>query len=428
MWLFAACVSADPTNGEPTPGDNLPKGNAGTGNLRALHLGIGVGPTDVYLDDTKVAGPLGAMSGSSDVTGVSVGQHVVAFVPAGSGIGSAIASVAVDVTPNTRSTATLVGPAETPSVLLVDEPTADLPTEDARIQWVHGSPAHPQIGIWSLPEDGLLHTLSFAQAESIDVAAGAHTFELDHDGDGGTDHVYLVSGLTAGSFRNVYVTCTDDTPYLVHQDPSGAVTVTPPEAHAEVRVVHAAPNLPPLEIWLEPTGTGLFGAVPYGEVSPFVALPPGTYRLNGSAGPDAQGFDAMTVLAEHDQTTLIVWEQATMIVQDDQVGIPPGLVRLQVTAAAPDLETIHLVDTYSLEPLIADLSVGKTKRIDTFPGPYTLGLDDDDDDAYEATFEIPYLGTDRVVNMVVIRPDGVPKLLLVFPDQTTWTLSPEGWF
>lgn len=418
MWvLLSGCDATDAI--EPT----LPPSSAGVtteppaaaASARAVHLALGLGAVDVYVDDARWVGPLGYLSGTGDVS-LPAGAHTVSIVPSGADLAQSVAAVQISVGDAERVSLAVFGPAPSPTVLAF--------AGDATPQVVHASPAHPEISVWDLPGLGRIADLRFSEVVSLTLPGGG--LALDHDADGGTDEVYDVPPLPPGAA--LYITCADDTPFLVHQGVDGALTVVEAGARGEVRVVHAAPASPPLDLWLDPTPAPVVGPLSFADASPYVAVRPGTIEVAASGAAPSAGTWLPVDLAADARVSLIAADGDPILVADDEAEIGRALVRLRVTHAAPDLGPIDLLDTYSLAALVAGLAAGEAVSADTLPGPYTLGLDDDGDGLFEATFEVPYLGTAHLVEMVVVRERGAPKLVIVFPDATTWLLNPEGWF
>lgn len=440
VWLLGCGSPSDPSDtwngggGGPIGGTGtLPHHEPGSGWVRVLSVAAGVGPVDVFLDGQRVLAALPYLAGTP-YQQVDAGPHRLQFVPTGASLAHALTTSAFTVAEDAWVSLTLLGPANAPSALVIADDRAGLADGQARVQIVHATPALPTVGVWGLPARGMLASVGFGQLEAVDLPAGGHTLELDLDHDGSPDEVYTPAKLAAGGIVDLYVTCTDETPYLVSHDAYGAVTVAEHEPAARVRVLHAAPGVDAVDAWLDALPGPLAVGVPFEEGTPYVALPGGVYDLTVSAAGQVAADPALVTvspeLAADAYTTVVAWGwngHQAIVLGNNAAGISPSDVRLQVVHAGEGLGPIDMIDPYTGSVFVANLWPGNMRQTDIPPGPWTFGIDDDDDGLFESTFEVPYLGTGEIVEMVIIQQDGVPKMILFFADHTSWFLQPEGW-
>lgn len=119
-----------------------------------------------------------------------------------------------------------------------------------------------------------------------------------------------------------------------------AVAAAPPAATtAQVRVVHAALNVDPVNV--AANNQPLFNEVAYKQVSALVSLPTGQQSLKLTMGEDAQAvLDVPLMLAEGQTYTVLVVgtrsDISAKVLQDDLSPVPAGQARVRAVHASPD--------------------------------------------------------------------------------------------
>lgn len=145
-------------------------------------------------------------------------------------------------------------------------------------------------------------------------------------------------------------------------------TSTPPPAPAQVRVVHASPDAPAVDV----TGNGaaLASNAPYKAATAFVSVPSGTTRIKvNAAGTATTVIDASPNLMPGRAYTVIAANQLSaiepLVVEDDAAMPTAGNVKVRVVHAAPKVAS---VDVYVTAPGAALASATPTLAAVPFKG------------------------------------------------------------
>jgi len=166
----------------------------------------------------------------------------------------------------------------------------------------------------------------------------------------------------------------------------------PPEA--QVRVVHASPDAPPVDVWVN--GVPAFTGVEFGQARPYAALAFGRYRVqvvpSGLLEPVV--IDARLFLRPNKYYTVVavglLSEIAPLVLWDRNNFPPLSLARVRFVHASPDAPPVDVAVTGG-PILFADVAFTEVPQyIQVRPGVYDL--------------EVRVAGTD----VVVLSVPGVP--------------------
>lgn len=153
----------------------------------------------------------------------------------------------------------------------------------------------------------------------------------------------------------------DDTP-----DISPTPTPTPPAATAEVRVIHASPDAPLVDVFTGTTAIDELQDVDYQVGSGLLELTVGDYGLAVQAETPAGNAEVLTLNATLEADTqyniLAIGDVAnleTLVVSNPATAIGSGNIRVQVVHGAPDAPT---VDVYITAP---DTDITTETPVDT---------------------------------------------------------------
>jgi hypothetical protein len=129
----------------------------------------------------------------------------------------------------------------------------------------------------------------------------------------------------------------------------------PPPGRAELRVVHASPDAPAVDVYAEGVAEPLLGGLAYGEASEYLALDAADYRVQiraaGSAATEAPVYEAPLALADGARVTVIA---AGLLGGGDDDGFrllafaesfeapAAGATRVRIVHAAPDAPAVDL--------------------------------------------------------------------------------------
>jgi hypothetical protein len=296
------------------PDDNTPPTDPSFYKVRAVHAAPSAPPVDIYVtvpdaDITAVAPtvPNVAFTGSSDFLEVPAGDYQIRLTLAGtkepvvydSGTVTADAGfiytlVALDATGG-ASPVTLIALTNDPA-----EPFVEIPDNRAQLRAVHASPDAPNVDI--LVDDAVVasdvafkgvlpYTAVNAGDRNIKVnATGTATSVIDATVplSGGTDYTVLAVGFLA-----------DIEPLLLVDD-----LTDPTPGNAKVRVVHASPDAPPVDVLVD--DVVVLTNVAFTDSSDYLEVPAGTANIKvNAAGAATTVIDADVPLVDGSIYTII---------------------------------------------------------------------------------------------------------------------------
>ncbi len=180
------------------------------------------------------------------------------------------------------------------------ESGTETPAGTAGLRVAHLSPNAPNVDVY-VDESAVLEDVPFgAVSDYLDVPAGERAVEITPAGDAetavfsGTVPVTADADYTVAAIGEVGDDADQAFEPLVLEDD----TETPGDDTARVRLVHASPDAPAVDVTLASNGDALYDGVAYGE-SGTVEVPAGTYTLQVRG--DTEGNDG-DVAAEFDVT------------------------------------------------------------------------------------------------------------------------------
>jgi hypothetical protein len=154
----------------------------------------------------------------------------------------------------------------------------------------------------------------------------------------------------AGGCWEPYVAEHAEEPIPVTQSPS----ITRP---ARLRLIHASPDAPPVEVYANSQPTPLLADVEYGETTPYLTLPTGTYRLTvrakGTAAPAPPLLTTEALFLDPDEmlTLVAVGQLASddaearfrvLPVEEAFGTADPGTARVRILHAGADAPMVAL--------------------------------------------------------------------------------------
>jgi hypothetical protein len=172
-------------------------------------------------------------------------------------------------------------PTDTPMETQTETETPDeTPSGTAAVRIAHLSPDAPNVDVY-VEGDAVLEDVAFgAVSDYLDVPAGERSVEITAAGD---PQASVFSGPVPVEAEAAYTIAAvgeladdGDQPFepLVLEDDNS----DPGAETARVRVVHASPDAPAVDVTVESTGDALFDGVAYGEAG-YVEVPAGEYTV-----------------------------------------------------------------------------------------------------------------------------------------------------
>ena len=278
-------------------------------------------------------------------------------------------------------------------------------TETAELRAVHASPDAPAVDIYVNGESTpLVQDLAYGDATLyVEVPAATYSVQIRAAGSGAsTAPVYEVSGLMLADGDLVTVLAAgllassaadDQFRLLAFYEDFG----TPASGNARVRVVHASPDAPAVDI-----DVGRDGSVEIADLGRFedtgasgVDLPAGTaipVGINASGGAEVTSFTVAGLTAGSDYFlvatgllgqpasasdgfVLFAVEQTSEVATIRQDGAGGGVATVRAVHASPDAPAVDVYAEGVNTPLLSNVAYGETTAFIPVPaGTYNLQL------------------------------------------------------
>ena len=309
---LSGCSSS--SSDDPVPGPDP------TSELRVLHASPDAPKVNVLAGGEAVLEGVDYKIGSGYLT-VPAGTLTVAVdgILPGSSTATVIGPVDLDLESGTRYTVVAFGEVADIEPLVVTVPVATIGSNETRVQVLHAAPAAPEVDVFVVEPGtsdpmGLAPLGAFDQKETlgpVTVPAGEYRILVTLAGDTG---VVFDSGpvmLTGGAdllLTAVNNTATGASPIsLVAMDGAGSFAILDTNTPANVRVVHASPDAPAVDVVVNNDFvTPLVPGLTFPETTAYVAPPPGDYNIKvAPAGTMTAVIDADVVFAAGERYTVI---------------------------------------------------------------------------------------------------------------------------
>ena len=171
---------------------------------------------------------------------------------------------------------------------------ADAQQATGRVRIMHASPDTPPVDIF-VDGQKAVTALAFPNNTGyVALPAGGHNVKVFVSPSDGTGTPALQATLEVVAGKDVTVLATGRV-----SDGSLALTLfeddnrTPSGNNAHVRLIHASPDAPPVNVAVAGTDTNVFTGVAFRNVSPYVPVPAGTYSLDVKV--NATGATVLTI-------------------------------------------------------------------------------------------------------------------------------------
>jgi len=171
---------------------------------------------------------------------------------------------------------------------------ADAQQATGRVRIMHASPDTPPVDIF-VDGQKAVTALAFPNNTGyVALPAGGHNVKVFVSPSDGTGTPALQATLEVVAGKDVTVLATGRV-----GDGSLALTVfeddnsTPSGNNAHIRLIHASPDAPPVNVAVAGTDTNVFTGVAFRNVSPYVPVPAGTYSLDVKV--NATGATVLTI-------------------------------------------------------------------------------------------------------------------------------------
>ncbi|MDG2375583.1 MAG: DUF4397 domain-containing protein [Woeseiaceae bacterium] len=287
---LAACDSND--YGATTPPPPPPPPPAQTFDLQILHASPDAPVVDVLLNNTTFLSGVDYKTGSNRSNGpVGMQALQVDGITPGGPV-TVIGPVDIDFVADTQYSIFAVGDVANIAPLIIEQSTAGPAAGNARLRVLHAAPLAPQVDVFAttpgadLAASSPVGTFSFTEdLGPLEVPAGDYQIRVTLPNDPGT--VVFDSGTVALADGNdlmiaaVENTVTGLAPIsLTVMDGNGSFEMFDAAAPADLRVVHASPDAPAVDIVVnDDFGNPLVPGLAFPDFTGFVSVPPATYNI-----------------------------------------------------------------------------------------------------------------------------------------------------
>ena len=174
------------------------------------------------------------------------------------------------------------------------------------------------------------------------------------------------------------------------------------DGDARVRVAHLSPDAPNVDVSVD--GDAVLEDVPYGAVSDYLELAPGTYEVTIAAAgdPDTVAFEGDVEVPEGDYTIAAIGELSEenqpfepLVLEDDNSPVEDGMSRVRVVHASPDAPAVDVTVGRTDTVLFENVSFGESGYTEVPEGSYLLCVrttDREDEGDYVAGFDVDLAG------------------------------------
>jgi len=287
---LAACDSDDPvsTTSPPPP----PPPPAQTFELQVLHASPDAPAVDVLVNSTTILSGVDYKTGSARVVGNAGTQTVQVDGITPGGPATVIGPVDLVFAADTQYSVIAVGDVATIEAVVLEQPAAGPDAGNARLRVVHAAPLAPQVDVYAtapgadLAASSPVGSFSFKEdLGPVQVPAGDYQIRVTLQNDPGT--VVFDSGtVSLGDGADLLVAAVENTATgpapisLVALDGSGSSEIFDVATTADLRVVHASPDAPEVDIVVnDDFANPLVSNLAFPDFTDFLSVPPATYNV-----------------------------------------------------------------------------------------------------------------------------------------------------
>ncbi|MCB0215299.1 MAG: DUF4397 domain-containing protein [Chloroflexi bacterium] len=328
--------------------------------LRVAHASPDAPAVDILVDDALAF----ANIDFEDLTDYAIlpsGTHTIKVVPTGA-TEPVVIEAELTLAAETDYTVAAAGLlAEIAPVVFVDDNRLPEPGK-AHLRFVHLSPDAPAVDIGVKDGPTLFENVAFPEAGAyVAVDAGRYTLEVSPSG---MPVVALEVPDVALEAGTVYTVFAMGRLADMSLEPVIAVDATTPDpGRARVRVAHASPDAPAVDILVDDALA--FSNAAFGAITDYAELPAGTHTIKvvptGAAEPVVIEAE-LTLAAETDYTVAaagLLAEIAPLVLVDDNRQPAAGQAHVRFVHASPDAPAVDIAVADGGPVLFANIAFGE---------------------------------------------------------------------
>lgn len=288
MLALAACSDSDsPSDPNMMP----PPAPTGEASVQILHASPDAPPVNITVATTEI-NDVDYKTGTGILT-LPVNTYpitVEGILP--DGTAAVIGPVNLTFEADTRYSIIASGAVADIAPLVLQQPDTDVPAGSARLRIVHAAPMAPEVDVYAtapgadLAASAPVGTFEFGgDLGPVEVPAGDYQIRVTVAGDPAT--VAFDAGTVAiADGANLLITAVENTTTglspisLVVQDGTGSVELLDVGTPADVRVVHASPDAPNVDVIAnDDFANPLVSDLAFPDFTPFVSVPAADYNV-----------------------------------------------------------------------------------------------------------------------------------------------------
>ncbi len=198
----------------------------------------------------------------------------------------------------------------------------------------------------------------------------------------------------------------------------------PPAANSSVRVLHASPDAPAVDVFFNSGPQASVSALAFGSGTPFLNVAAGSYRVDVAPAGAGVSSSVLTVpsfaLSQNTSYTVVAYNGVSSLqvlpLVDDLSAPPAGQIRVRAVHTAMGVGQVDIwnVPTSGApSPLYQNVDFGVAGAYLTIPaGAYRLGFDVNNDATPDLSFSIPALPAGTVANVFAMKDTAGSVFLL----------------
>jgi hypothetical protein len=362
-----------------------------------VHASPDAPPVDVYLNGEIVEGltnvPYFTVSGYLTVPAA---EYRVQVTPAGAGLDQAVIDTVVPLSADNGYTLAATGFLSDIQPTLIEDDLSEISAVDARVTVYHFSPGAPNVDVKTLPDGAIiLEDVGFGSSATDDIDGGTYNIAVTPAGeadpvvlnfpelvleDGSDYDIFAINPLESIAAEVVVNGSPLSTggggapaPEPTPDQPAPMPEPEPAPADAEVSVVHASPDAPNVDVYVD--DSAVLTDVPFFTASDYLTVPAGDRRIRiapaGAPVEEAVLDSTFTLDANQGYTVAAVGllENLQLVVlEDDLSPAPAGQARISVFHFSPDAPAVDILANGST--VSSGLTFGNGIEVDVPAGTY----------------------------------------------------------
>lgn len=401
--------------------------------IRVLHLSPDAPNVDVFVND-GVPAAIANLPFSSGTGYVALPADTYNFKVSPTGTTPADAVLDLDLTLDAGVKYTAVAYDEVANITplaLVDD-SSGIAAGNIRLQIVHAAVGVGPVNLSARGFGTVASNVAFGDSLVLDVPAGPLSVRLDADLDGNPDFRFPVPDLGSGILVDVFA-ATDATGavFLLAYLPDGSTARVDGIAlgDAQVRVIHLSPDAPDVDVAVR--GALAVTGLPFESSAGYLPVRPGLANIEVfAAGTSISVFARDVRLRPDVARTVVAFDDVANLqvtaLRDEPCTASAGWYCIQAFHAADAFGDVNVIDESSGVLLANGFAFGTSAELVQSAGAFTLGLDVNNDFVSDATFDIPDVGDQTLVDVFAVTDAvGAPFLRVLLEDGTNVRIDPN---